>query len=96
MLQDCYGLRAGGFQHVALDLAPRALRRAGSSYIFARASRVPMASVAEMDWRPGTTHDRQDVTVKLFRGDGVQRMVFWCASGSSNGCLPTGHFPQWK
>eukprot|EP00959_Pyramimonas_sp_CCMP1952_P195238 4082328-Pyramimonas_sp.AAC.1 len=37
----------------------------------------------------GTIQDRQDATIKLIRGVGVPRTVFWHASGSSNGCLPT-------
>eukprot|EP00959_Pyramimonas_sp_CCMP1952_P265536 5552105-Pyramimonas_sp.AAC.1 len=40
--------------------------------------------------------DRQDATVKLIRGHGVQRIVFRRASGGSSAYLTTGHFPQWK
>eukprot|EP00959_Pyramimonas_sp_CCMP1952_P245097 5122285-Pyramimonas_sp.AAC.1 len=41
-----------------------------------------------------SSYDRQDAALMLIRGVQVQRMVFWHASGSPNGCLPTGHFPQ--
>eukprot|EP00959_Pyramimonas_sp_CCMP1952_P011924 251704-Pyramimonas_sp.AAC.1 len=49
-----------------------------------------------LEWRPGAIQDRQDATIRLIRGVGIPRIMFWYASGSSNGCLPTRQFPQWK
>eukprot|EP00959_Pyramimonas_sp_CCMP1952_P318993 6674343-Pyramimonas_sp.AAC.1 len=46
--------------------------------------------------RFGTTQARQNATVLLIRGVGVPRRMLWHAFGSSNGCLPTRHAPQWK
>eukprot|EP00959_Pyramimonas_sp_CCMP1952_P111342 2329148-Pyramimonas_sp.AAC.1 len=47
-------------------------------------------------FRFGTIQDRQDASARLIRGVGIPRTMFWCLSGSSNRCLPTRQFPQWK
>eukprot|EP00959_Pyramimonas_sp_CCMP1952_P128195 2680914-Pyramimonas_sp.AAC.1 len=46
------------------------------------------------EWCFGTVQYRHDATVRLIRGAGIP--MCWHASGSSNGCLPTRQFPQWK
>eukprot|EP00959_Pyramimonas_sp_CCMP1952_P308681 6460539-Pyramimonas_sp.AAC.1 len=46
--------------------------------------------------RSVTILDRQNAAVGLICGVEIPRVIFWHASGSSNGCLPTGQFPQWK
>eukprot|EP00959_Pyramimonas_sp_CCMP1952_P086471 1808829-Pyramimonas_sp.AAC.1 len=55
-----------------------------------------VAVLKSHEWRSGTIRDRQDATVRLIRSDGIPRTMFWHASSSSNGCLPTRQFPQWK
>eukprot|EP00959_Pyramimonas_sp_CCMP1952_P221545 4631399-Pyramimonas_sp.AAC.1 len=55
-----------------------------------------LAVSKSQEWRSGTIQDRQDATVWLTRGFGIPRTMFWHASGSSNGYLPTRQFPQWK
>eukprot|EP00959_Pyramimonas_sp_CCMP1952_P005221 109831-Pyramimonas_sp.AAC.1 len=35
-------------------------------------------------------------TVRIICGVGIQIIMFWHASGSSNSCLLTRQFPQWK
>eukprot|EP00959_Pyramimonas_sp_CCMP1952_P058163 1214238-Pyramimonas_sp.AAC.1 len=47
-----------------------------------------------LEWRSGTIEDRQDATVRLIRGVGVPKTMFWYAPAYSNGCLPAGQFPQ--
>eukprot|EP00959_Pyramimonas_sp_CCMP1952_P216124 4520488-Pyramimonas_sp.AAC.1 len=54
------------------------------------------AVLKSQERRSGTIQDRQDATVKLIRGAGVPKTMFWHASGSSNGNLPTRQPPQWK
>eukprot|EP00959_Pyramimonas_sp_CCMP1952_P223695 4677442-Pyramimonas_sp.AAC.1 len=44
----------------------------------------------------GAWHDAGSSTRNSQVGVGISRMVFWRASGSSNGCPPTGLFPQWQ
>eukprot|EP00959_Pyramimonas_sp_CCMP1952_P468932 9494077-Pyramimonas_sp.AAC.1 len=48
------------------------------------------------EWRSGKIQDHQNATVRLIRGVGIPRTMSWHGSGSSNGCLPTKKFHQWK
>eukprot|EP00959_Pyramimonas_sp_CCMP1952_P379781 7955549-Pyramimonas_sp.AAC.1 len=54
------------------------------------------AVLTSQEWLPGMHQDCQDATFSLIRGVGIPRAKFCHASGSSNGCLPTRQFPQWK
>eukprot|EP00959_Pyramimonas_sp_CCMP1952_P165789 3465179-Pyramimonas_sp.AAC.1 len=51
------------------------------------------AELKSQEWRSGAIADRQDATVRLIHGVGIPRTMFWHASGSSNGCVPTRQFP---
>eukprot|EP00959_Pyramimonas_sp_CCMP1952_P255703 5341146-Pyramimonas_sp.AAC.1 len=51
-------------------------------------------SLKSQEWRSGAIQDRQDAAVRLIRG--ILGTIFWHASGSSNGCIPTRQFPQWR
>eukprot|EP00959_Pyramimonas_sp_CCMP1952_P342690 7179447-Pyramimonas_sp.AAC.1 len=46
-----------------------------------------------LDWRSSASRDCHNATVRLIRSVGILRAIFWHASGSSNGCLPTRQFP---
>eukprot|EP00959_Pyramimonas_sp_CCMP1952_P232548 4859885-Pyramimonas_sp.AAC.1 len=103
---------AGGFQNVALAFAPRTsvLRIAIVSRIpmasvpdialerfrIVWVQQLRRFAVLTSQERSGTIQDRQDAAVRLTGGAGFPRIAFWHAAGSSNSCLPAGHFPQWK
>eukprot|EP00959_Pyramimonas_sp_CCMP1952_P166531 3480785-Pyramimonas_sp.AAC.1 len=54
-------------------------------------SRSIMVNEPEIEWRSGTSRDRQDATVTVSRGVKVPGVVFWHSSRFSHGCFPTGH-----
>eukprot|EP00959_Pyramimonas_sp_CCMP1952_P171626 3586636-Pyramimonas_sp.AAC.1 len=47
------------------------------------------------EWRSGAIQECQDATVRLTRGVGNPRTMFWHASGPSTSCLPKRQFPHW-
>eukprot|EP00959_Pyramimonas_sp_CCMP1952_P323573 6771457-Pyramimonas_sp.AAC.1 len=54
-------------------------------------------AVLKSQKRPSVTiPDREDAAVRLIRGVEIPRTFFRHASRSSNGCLPTRQFTQWK
>eukprot|EP00959_Pyramimonas_sp_CCMP1952_P229927 4807261-Pyramimonas_sp.AAC.1 len=90
-MQEFHGLRASGFQEVALALARRTLVfNIYKSFTDSHHQRTSDGVLEGLR----TRRDRQDATVRLIRVVLISRTMFWNASGSSNGCLPTRQFPR--
>eukprot|EP00959_Pyramimonas_sp_CCMP1952_P175517 3667833-Pyramimonas_sp.AAC.1 len=54
------------------------------------------AVLKSQEYCSGTTQGCQSTKVNLVRDVPVPKMVLWRGSRVSSGCLPAGHFPQWK
>eukprot|EP00959_Pyramimonas_sp_CCMP1952_P195108 4079892-Pyramimonas_sp.AAC.1 len=46
------------------------------------------------EWRSGTIQDHQNAAIRLVRGVGIPRTMFWHAPGSLNSCRQTKQFAQ--